>query len=89
MKFSDTYCDIVIYYIVIITGSNPVPSNTKYIETTVALKYLINFRRTLEMVLINCENNLILTWSTDCVISATNKITKFAMTDTKLYVPLR
>ena len=44
MKFSDIYCDISIYYIVIITGSNPVPSNTKDIEITVALKHLINFR---------------------------------------------
>ena len=41
------------------------------------------------MALINCETNLILTWSTDCVFSATNKITTFAMTDAKLYVSLR
>ena len=38
----------------------------------VPLKYLINFWRTLEMLLINCEINLILTWSEDCVISSAN-----------------
>ena len=32
------------------------------------LKYLSNFWRTLEIPLINCEVNLILTWSKDCVI---------------------
>ena len=38
----------------------------------VPLKYLSNFRRTLEMPLINCEIELILTWSADCVIISTN-----------------
>ena len=38
----------------------------------VPLKYLSNFWRTLEMLLINCEANLILTWSADCVIICTN-----------------
>ena len=36
------------------------------------------------MPLINCEINLILTWFTDCVISPA--ISKFEITDTKLYV---
>ena len=40
------------------------------------------------MPLINCEINLILTWSTDCVISSATGETKFALTDTKLYVPV-
>ena len=40
------------------------------------------------MLLINCQINLILTWSTDGVIfSATGKI-KFAITDKKFYVPI-
>ena len=53
------------------------------------LKYLSNFWRTLEMPLINCEVNLILTWSSTCVIVSTgnaNQAVKFAITDTKLYV---
>ena len=42
------------------------------------------------MPLINCEINLILTWSVKCVISNAdeNEATKFAITDTKLYVPV-
>ena len=40
------------------------------------------------MPLINCEINLILTWSTDCIISSATGETKFAMADTKLYVPI-
>ena len=38
----------------------------------VTLKYLSNSWRTLEMPLVNCEVNLILTWSTNCVIVYTN-----------------
>ena len=52
----------------------------------VPLKYLINFWKTLEMPLINCEINLILTWSAKCVLSNDTKATTFAITDTKLYV---
>ena len=43
------------------------------------------------MLLINCEINLILTWSPNCVIVASNVVNKnaiFAITDTKLYVPV-
>ena len=40
------------------------------------------------MPLINCEINLILTWSIKCVLSNDKKETKFAITDTKLYVPV-
>ena len=64
---------------------------TKDVETMVPLKYLSNFWRTLEMPLINCEVNLILTWSSTCVIDSTgdaNQTATFAVTDTKLYVPV-
>ena len=50
-----------------ITGKTPAAGNTKDVEIMVPLKYLSNFWRTLEMPLINCEVNLILTWSKDCV----------------------
>ena len=33
------------------------------------LKYLCNLWKTLEMPLINCEINLMLTWSQTCIIS--------------------
>ena len=51
------------------------------------LKYLSNFLKTLEISLINCEINRILTWSANCVIAEVN-ITYFAITDTKPYVPV-
>ena len=42
------------------------------------------------MPLINCENNLILTWSANCFIvvgTVANQVPTFAKTDTTLYVP--
>ena len=64
---------------------------TKDVEVMVSLKCLSNFWRTLEMPLINCEVNLILTWSSTCVLVATNipnQNATFAITDTKLYIPV-
>ena len=46
--------------------------------------------KTLETLLINCEVNLDLKWSENCVIVATNiaaQATTVSVTDTKLYVP--
>ena len=60
----------------------------KVVEIMVPLKYLNNFWRTLEMPLINCELNLILTWFDKCVLSNDTKATAFAITDTKFYVPV-
>ena len=71
-----------------ITGKTLVGGNTKNVEIIVPLKYLSNFWRTLEMPLINCEVNLILTWSKDCVITNSEGEAKFAITETKLYVPV-
>ena len=52
------------------------------------LKYLNDFWSNLEMRLINCEINIILTWSENYVISSATGETKFSITDTKLYVPI-
>ena len=63
----------------------------KDVEIMVPLKYLSNFWRTLEMPLINCEVNLILTWSSTCALVSTNiqnQNATFAITSTKLYVPV-
>ena len=46
-----------------ITGKLKGIERTKDVEIVVLLKYLSNFWRTLNMPLINCEINLILTWS--------------------------
>ena len=53
---------------------------TKDIEIMVPLKYLSNFWRTHKMPLINCEINLILTWSKKCVLSNGTKALTFAVT---------
>ena len=55
----------------------------------VPLKSLSNFWRALEMRLINCEVNLILIWSTNCVImysNVANQVPTFEITETNLYV---
>ena len=71
-----------------ITGKTPAAGSTKDVEIIVPLKYLSNFWRTLEMPLINCEVNLILKWSSTCVIFSATGETKFKTTETKLYVPV-
>ena len=71
-----------------ITGNTPAAGNTKDVEIIVPLKYLSTFWTTLEMPLINCEVNLILTWSKDCVITNSTGEGKFPITETKLYVPV-
>ena len=43
--------------------------DTKEAEIVVPLKYLRNFRETLDMPLINCEVSMALTWSENCVIT--------------------
>ena len=40
------------------------------------------------MSLINCEVNLILAWSKDCVITNSEGEGKLAITETKIYVPV-
>ena len=85
-----------------ITGKLEGNNTEKEVKIVVPLKYFSNFWRTLEMPLINCEINVILTWSENCVL--TSKVTRdadptvaainnhtnatFKITDTKLYVPV-
>ena len=67
-----------------ITGKTPNDGNTKDVEIIVPPKYLSNLWRTLEIPLINCEVNLILTWSKDYVITNSTGKEKFAIAETKL-----
>ena len=62
-----------------ITGNTPADGNKKDVEIIVPFKYLSNFWRTLKILLINCEVN----GST----SSTNA-GRFAITDTKLFLPV-
>ena len=60
------------------------------VEIIVPLKYLSNFWRPLE-ILINCEIILIFTWTAKRFIIANaidSQVPTFAITDTKLYVPV-
>ena len=57
----------------------------------VPLKYLSSFWRTLEIPLSNCEVELILDWSANCVIIYTNvdnQVPAFTITQTNLYIPV-
>ena len=71
-------------------------------EVVISLKHLSNFWRNLNIPIINCEVELILTWSENCVlvdmkerdaegdnpaIFASTGL-EFKITDTKLYVPV-
>ena len=68
-----------------LTGKTPAAGNTKYYKMAVP-KNVSNFWRTFEMLLINCEISLDLTWSEKCVISSAGEKTEFAIRDIKLYV---
>ena len=70
-----------------LTEKTSADRNIKNVEIIVPLKCLSNFWRTLEMPLINCEVNLISTWSRDCVITNSTGAGTFAIIETKLYVP--
>ena len=51
-----------------ITGKTPAAGNTKYVKIAIPLKYLNNFWKTLEMLLVNCEINLIRTCSSTLLL---------------------
>ena len=84
-----------------IVGKKP-PNNDSLTdaEVVIPLKYLSNFWRNLDIPLINCEVELILTWSKKCVLAdmSVNAVLNpptvhpsdatFQITDTKLHVPV-
>ena len=65
-------------------------NGTENVEIMMPLKYLSNIWRNLEMPLINCEINLDLNLSENCVTIATDVVAEitFSITDTKRYVPV-
>ena len=74
-----------------IIGKTSDDGDIENVEIMVPLKYLSNFWRTLEMLLINCEVELILTWSENFVIISTsvaNQNSTFTLTETNLHVPV-
>ena len=71
-----------------ITRKTPAAGNTKDVEILLPLTYLCNLWRTLEMPLINCEVELIFSWSKNCVITNSTGEGKFKIKKAKLYVPV-
>ena len=69
-------------------GDSTTAGNEKDVGIMVPLKYLSDFWRTLEVPLIKCDANLILTWSSTCVITNSTSVGTFEIPDTKLYVPV-
>ena len=57
-------------------------------KIVVPLKYLSNFWRSLEILLINRKFHLELNWIEDCILSSTGDSAKFEITDAKLHVPI-
>ena len=57
-------------YKISITGTLDGDNTEKKAGIVVPLKNLSNFWRTLDMPLINCEINLILTWSENCALTS-------------------
>ena len=71
------------------TGQTDENGRIDNVEIMAPLKYLSSFWRTLEMPLINCEVELILTWSANCVIIDTNvaeQVPTFTLPETNIYV---
>ena len=82
---------LLIHFKTKITGQTNNDGRIDDVEIMVPLKYLRNFWRTLEMPLINCKVELILTWSANCVIiyiNVANQVPTFTITETNLYVPV-
>ena len=63
-------------------------------EVVIPLKHLRNFWKSLNIPILNCEVELILTWSINCALAdmkpANHPLVElsFKITDTKLYVPV-
>ena len=64
-----------------ITGNTPVDGNGKDVEIIVPLKYSSNFWITRQMLLINCEVSLSLTWSSTHVITNSKSAGRFGISE--------
>ena len=71
-----------------ITSKTPAGGNEKNVELIVPLAYLSNFWGNIELLLVNYEINTFRTWSPKCVITDSTGPGRFAITDTKLCVPV-
>ena len=65
----------------------PFDGKIKDVEITASWKYLGKFWGTLEMLLINCEKNLILTWSVHLLIMDSTDERELSITNTNPHYP--
>ena len=70
------------------TGNTLADDSEKDVQIIVQFTYLSNIWRALEMLMINYEVNLILKWPSTCVITNSTGAGTFAITNTKLYIPV-
>ena len=68
-----------------VDGANRKKENVKI---AVLLKYLSNFRRSLEIPLINCKIEFLLGWYEECILSNDGNAATFKISDAKLYIPI-
>ena len=61
-------------------------TNRNNVKIPAPLKYLSNFWRSLEMLLINCKVEFSLTWNENCILTSLARNQTFTITDAKLYV---
>ena len=66
-----------------IIGKTPANINTLDTEVVVPLKHQNNFWRSLDLPLINCEIELDLPWSRNCVISEISRTAAVAVNPSK------
>ena len=57
-------------------------------KVVVPIKYLSNFFRLLEMLLISCKIHIELNWKTNCAMSNIDGASTFKITSAKLFVPV-
>ena len=103
IEYSDNYSDTSVTnddnapsykYKTNIIGNTENNGTKNGVKIAVPLKYLCNFWRSLEMLLINCEIELSSKWIENCIFTvipdANNNINKatFTITDAKFYVPI-
>ena len=90
-NFNGTNATVSFSFKTKITGQTDDDGRRDNVEIMIPLKYLRNFWRTLKMSLINCEVEIILTWSASCIIIYTNvanQVPTFTITETNFYVPV-
>ena len=68
------------------TDANGANRKKEVVKIAVPLKYLSNFWRSLEMLLINCKAEISLKWYANCILPSAATTATFTITDAKFCV---